>query len=278
MKILRHPALVATVLVHAVSPLQAYTGNSPASSAGSPNGASAEPLVRRQTLTSEVVTGSASNGTQEGNGLALRFSDRLGTDIRSVEYRRQSRFNETGQQLSFQDTRSLGPSRSLTLAANVADSFLFAKWGLTGLIEQRWDNRLTDATRFGLSHQQMRGSQAQTALLIEQTGTTDWGLLWQFGRQMGRASPGDRSFSANHVGLQYVGVPRWRGLLRKQWANEAYQALSETDERFDFTSRGTRIGISHEALPAVWVQLFHDRYSTPFYDRRQNGIQLETSW
>lgn len=230
------------------------------------------------TLGAEVLTGHASGGTDEGNGLALRYSHALDLQSHAIEYRRQSRFNETGQQVAAQLTRPLNRLQRFTVGSNISDSFLFARFGLTGVFEQTWPDARFGATRVGLSWQRLRDSQEQTTLLLEHTARTANGWVFQLGRQQGVADPGDRTFYSTHAVVQYLGGPGWRLTARRQWSREAFQALSATESRLNFSSQQLRLTAGVAIDNRTWVNLFHDRYDTPFYERRQTGMGLERSW
>lgn len=238
----------------------------------------AAPQARTQTLNAEVVDGNASGGAQEGLGMALRYTDSLPSSINSIEYRRQSRFNDDGQTLALQTTQILNKRQRFTVGGNVGDTSVFAQAGLTGLFEQDWGLNNVGATRLGLSHQRLRNSVTQNSLLLEQAGRLPFGLVWQIGRQQGISSPGDRSFHTTYVVAQYQSPDHWRALLRRQWSSEAFQQISNNGGRSDFNSQNLRITVGYEWRSRNWVSVFHDRYDNPFYQRRQLGLMLEHSW
>ncbi len=239
------------------------------------------PKTAQQTLNAEVVNGTASGGAQEGLGMALRYTNTLPEQVNSIEYRRQSRFNDEGQTIALQQTRSLNERQRLTVGGNIGESSLFAQAGLTGLFEHDWGINHVGATRLGASHQRLRNSITQNSLLLEQAGRISVGasaLIWQVGRQQGVSSPGDRSFHATYVVAQYQSPDRWRALLRRQWSSEAFQQVSNTGGRADFSSQNLRVTVGYEWRARNWISLYHDRYDNPFYDRRQVGLMLEHSW
>lgn len=210
--------------------------------------------------------------------MALRYTNSLQQTSRSIEYRRQSRFNDDGQQLSLQQTSAPDARQRWTVGLNLSDSFLFPRIGASTVYEWSWNERLNNASRVGFSHQVMRDSRHQNSVLFEQVFRTDYGLVVQAGRLQGIASPGNQSFHANHVGLQYLSPDRWRAAVRRQWSREAFQALSDNSGQSNFKSQNLRLSTGFELQRGTWINLIHERYDSSFYERRQWGIGLEQSW
>lgn len=238
----------------------------------------AAPSQSLKTLNAEIVDGNASGGAQEGTGMALRYTDSLPSRVNSIEYRRQSRFNNEGQQIAAQQTRPLNDRQRITFGGNAGETSLFPQLGLSGVFEHDWGISRVGATRVGLSHQRLHNSVTQNSLLLEQAGRLPMGAVWQLGRIQGVSNPGDRSFHTNYVVVQYQSSQHWRALLRRQWSSEAFQQISNAGGRSDFNSQNLRIALGYEWRPRNWVSVYHDRYDNPFYERRQLGLMLEHAW
>ncbi len=221
--------------------------------------------------------GSATQGFQEGAGMALKLAHATTHSELNAELVRQSRFNLQGTQAGVGLSQKINDNNRLLLSVAAGESRLYAKYGAQIGLAHTWKNAPQWVTQVGFSHQSLRDNREQNALMLEQSWYTPWGGTLQAGLRQGVSKPGSVGFNSVHLAATW-NLGNLQAFARRESAHEAYQAIDATAFIVDFKSNTTQLGLNIPLSKTQSLGLQGSRYDTPFYRRNVVQTQWGSTW
>jgi UDP-N-acetylglucosamine 2-epimerase (non-hydrolysing) len=221
--------------------------------------------------------GSATQGFQEGVGVALKLAHTTTDSDLNAELVRQSRFNLQGTQVGVGLNKKISNDNRLLLSASAGESRLYAKYGAQIGLAHTWKNAPQWVTQVGVSHQSLRDNREQNALILEQSWYTPWGGTLQAGVRQGISKPGSVGFNSAHIAATW-NIGDIQVFARRESAHEAYQAIDASAFIVDFKSDTTQLGLNIPLSKTQRLGIQGNRYETPFYRRNVIQTQWGSTW